>query len=218
MTWDKTLPSNTTKIRQYPTVLTANFAAVEEGDSTLQQWKINLIQRNAIPSAPPVTPAKIANVVQVYAKQSIFSRSELFVTDDHSPVNTIQLTQDGKIGAQGQDIRANNYFYGADTIGRGLWSSPTIVGRIDESGAVLTGSQGIASVSIASNVFTVNFTASRITNTNYMVLVTPQFGSSSNPRFACWDNKTTSSVDVYVVNQNGTKARRPFDIIIFGGR
>lgn len=217
MAWDKTLPSNTTKIRQYPTVLTANFAAVEEGDSSLQNWKINLIQRNAIPSAPPVTPAKIANVVQVYAKQSIFSRSELFVTDDHSPANTIQLTQDGKIGAQGQDIRANNYFYGADTLGRGLWAAPTAMGRISASGTVQTGSQGIASVTLAGSVFTVNFVGGRLTNTNYMVFITPERGTS-NPRFACWENKSTASVDVRVVNQNGTLAPEAFDIIVFGGR
>lgn len=217
MAWDKTLPANATKIRNYPAVLTANFTALEEADSSLQQWKINLIQRNAIPSAPPVTPAKITNVIQVYAKQSIFSRSELFVTDDHSTPNTIQLTQDGKIGAQGQDVRANNYFYGADTLGRGSWASPTIVGRISASGTVQAGSQGIASVTLSGSVFTVNFSASRITNTNYMVLVTPERGSS-NPRFACWENKSTSSVDVRVVNQNGTLAPEAFDIVIFGGR
>lgn len=103
MAWDKSLPSNSTKIRNYPTVLGANFAAIEEGGDTLQFWKSNYIERDAIPSAPPATPTRIDNTLQLYSRQ-VDSQRQLFLLDAESPANDIQLTRTTEVtvAASGQ--------------------------------------------------------------------------------------------------------------------
>lgn len=216
MAWDKTLPNNGTKIRNYPTVLTANFAAVEEGGDTLQLWKANFIERNAIPSAPAVTPTRIDDTMQFFSKQNADGETDMYLLDDRNPANTIEISENGRLGGRAQDIVLNEMYFGTDTLAYGQWASPTIIGRISSAGAVQTGSQGIASTSVAGSYRRVNFATSRISNTNYMVLVSPITGG--NPRMAMWTNKQTTSVDIRITNQNGTDALVDFDIVIFGGR
>jgi len=216
MAWDKTLPNNTTKIRNYPTVLTANFAAIEEGQDALQMWKANFIERNAIPSAPAVTPTRIDDTMQVFSKQNADGETDLYVLDDRATANTIELTENGRLGGRAQDIVLNEAYYGTDTLARGVWGVPTVVGSINAAGAVEAWSQGIASTSVVSSFRRVTFSASRFNNTNYVVVVTPTTGG--NPRSAMWTNKQTTSVDIRIVNQNGTNALVAFDIVIFGGR
>ncbi|MDX1532802.1 MAG: hypothetical protein R3230_01195 [Nitrosopumilaceae archaeon] len=212
MAWDKTLPSNTTKIRNYPTVLTDNFKAIEEGDSSLQLWKGNLIQRNAIPSAPAVDPAKITNVMQLYSKQNADGNTDLYVIDDRATANVIELTENGKLGGRTTDIVQNEYYFGTDTLAYGQWANPTVIGSISSAGAVGTGSQGIASVSIVSaNVKRVNFTASRFNNANYFVIATGLYSASDFTVTVL--NKTTTTVDIRT-----SVATKGFDIVIFGGR
>lgn len=216
MAWDKTLPNNSTKIRNYPTVLTANFAAMEEGQSSLQQWKANFIERNAIPSAPPVDPARIDDTMQLYSKQNADGETDLYVIDDRATANVIEISENGRLGGRSQDIVLNDAYFGTDTLGRGIWAVPTIVGSIDGSGGVEAWSEGIASTSVVSSRRRVTFDAGRITNTNYVVQVTPTTGA--NTRIATWLNKTTGYVDVRITNQNNTDALVAFDIVIWGGR
>lgn len=225
MAWDKTLPTNSTKIRDYPDVLTNNFTAIEEGVTTLQNWKFNLIQRNAIPSAPAVTPARIDNVMQLFAKQNAASRTDLYVLDDRATANTIQITQDGKLGGQSQDVRTAGIFFGSDTLSHGAWSVPNIVGSVINTGSgtysIAGWSQGLASAAVVTissiDYVRVTFAGSRITNTNYVVQVTPTQGTS-NTRIAAWKNKLTTSVDIRITNQNSSDEDASFDIVIWGGR
>jgi len=93
MTWNASLPANSTKIRDYPTVLTNNFVAIEQGDSSLNQWAINLIDRNVIPSAPPVDPTAITDNITLYTKPDASGRRELHYIDADATPNVIQLTQ-----------------------------------------------------------------------------------------------------------------------------
>lgn len=216
MAWDKNRPNNQDKIRNYPTILTDNFTAIEEGDDTLQLWKANFIERNAIPSAPSVTPSRIDNTMQFFAKQNADGETDQFLLDDRSPANTIQISENGKIGGRAQDIVLNEAYYGTDTLARGMWAVPTVVGSIDGSGNVESWSEGIASTSVVSSRRRVTFTSGRMSNANYVVLVTPTTGG--NTRIATWVNKTSSYVDIRMVNQNNTDALLAFDIVIFGGR
>jgi len=216
MAFDKTLPNNTTKIRNYPTVLTANFAGLEEGQDSLQIWKANFIERNAIPSAPAVDPSRIDDTMQIYSKQNADGETDLYVLDDRSPANVIELTENGRIGGQAQDFVLNEAYYGTDTLARGVWGVPTVVGSIDASGNVEAWSEGIASTSVVSSRRRLTFTANRFNNANYVVLVTPTTGG--NTRIATWINKTTTTLDIRITNQNNTDALVAFDIVIFGGR
>lgn len=216
MAFDKTLPNNTTKIRNYPTVLTANFAGLEEGQDSLQIWKANFIERNAIPSAPAVDPSRIDDTMQIYSKQNADGETDLYVLDDRSPANVIELTENGRIGGRSQDFVLNEAYYGTDTLARGVWGVPTVVGSIDGSGNVEAWSEGIASTSVVSSRRRLTFTANRFNNANYVVLVTPTSGG--NTRIATWTNKTTTTLDIRITNQNNTDALVAFDIVIFGGR
>jgi hypothetical protein len=88
-TWDATFPLNTTKIRNAPTGLQNNFTAIEQADSSLQQWAINLVDRSTI--AGPNTPVRIDDVGQVYCR-TIGGANELFFLNSRNPANEIQIT------------------------------------------------------------------------------------------------------------------------------
>ena len=51
MAFDKTLPTNNTKIRNYPTVLTDNWSAIQAGDLTFKAWQVNFADRDLVPGA-----------------------------------------------------------------------------------------------------------------------------------------------------------------------
>lgn len=106
MAWDKTLPSNSTKIRNYPTVLTANWQALEENDTgvvatSLNQWSIHLIDRSTISGSN--TPSRLDDVNQIYSRND-GSTNQLFMLDSENPANEIQLTRSTEVtvGATGQ--------------------------------------------------------------------------------------------------------------------
>jgi len=106
MAWDKTLPTNSTKIRNYPTVLTANWQAIEENDSgvvgtSLNQWAIHLIDRSTIGGSN--TPSRLDDVNQLYTRND-GSTNQLFMLDSENPANEIQLTRSTEVtvGANGQ--------------------------------------------------------------------------------------------------------------------
>ena len=106
MAWDKSLPSNTTKIRNYPTVLTANWQAIEENDTgvvatSLNQWAIHLIDRSTIGGSN--TPSRLDDINQIYSRND-GSTNQLFMLDSENPANEIQLTRSTEVtvGANGQ--------------------------------------------------------------------------------------------------------------------
>ena len=222
MAWDRELPANNTKIRYYPTVLQDNFSAIEQGGDSLQLWKINMIQRNAIPSAPVVTPARVDNTMQMYSKQNADGLTDLYVLDDRGTANDIELTENGKIGGRSQDFVMNNFYFGTDAVSYGQWAVPSVVGAINSSGGVMTGSVGIDSTSVLTSSPSrgrrITFTSGYITNTNYFVVLTPILSSGSTGYVMFTTNKTATTVDVYYQIITGTTANIQFDIAIFGGR
>ena len=106
MAWDKTLPSNSTKIRNYPTVLTANWQAIEENDTavvatSINQWAIHLIDRSTIGGSN--TPARLDDINQLYTR-SDGTTNQLFMLDSENPANDIQMTRSTEVtdAANGQ--------------------------------------------------------------------------------------------------------------------
>ncbi len=117
MSFDATLPSNSTKIRNYPTVLNNNFASVEEGDITLRYWQINFAERDSVPGAPPpaVDPVREDDTMIIFSKQNADSRTDLFVLDDRGPANNFQITQDGSLGSTSTPLNASNISFDVDS-------------------------------------------------------------------------------------------------------
>lgn len=106
MAWSASTPSNSTKIRNYPTVLTNNWQAIEENDSgvvadSLNQWVVHLIDRSTIGGSN--TPSRLDNVNQLYTRND-GSTNQLFMLDSENPANEIQLTRSTEVtvGATGQ--------------------------------------------------------------------------------------------------------------------
>jgi len=227
MAFDKTLPANNTKIRQYPTVLTANFAGVEEGVDSLQQWKINLIERNAIPSAPPVDPARIDNTMQLYSKQNADGETDLYVIDDRSTANVVQLTENGRIGGAAQDFTIDEfYFVDNDT----KYDAGNIVkarGSFNSSGVLTNGSNMSTSgtPNPSTGVFNVDVDADVLENgSSYQVFCTCVTGISTNARTINIVSKATpatgvaTTIQVQVYRRDGnTKINQAFEIMVIGG-
>ena len=106
MAWDDSLPSNSTKIRNYPTVLTDNWKAIEENDTgvvatSLNQWAIHLIDRSTIGGSN--TPSRLDNINQIYTRND-GSTNQLYMLDSENPANEVQLTRSTEVtvGANGQ--------------------------------------------------------------------------------------------------------------------
>lgn len=176
MAWDKSLPSNSTKIRNYPTVLTDNFASVEEGDTTLQYWKSNYIERNVIPSAPAVDPTRIDNVMQLYSKQNADGLTDLFVIDDRNPANIIQLTNNGGIGNSSITANVNEITFDNGTVCYNENNFITAYGRFNSITST-TESQFACTMAGTFTSLTVTFDTPR-SNSNYIVVATTVGGGS----------------------------------------
>lgn len=217
MAWDKSLPSNITKIRNYPTVLGDNFSAVEEGDDTLKIWKANFIERNAIPSAPAVTPTRIDDTMQIFSKQNpTDSETDLFVLDDRATANTIQLTENGKLGGLTQALALDSFTFDDTRV----FNENNIIaayGLLPDNTGSPTYGDGIASVTrTGTGAYTITWSAGRFSNTNYSVHVMSTTNST-----ASWDNsiKTTTTFGVQVrQSDTGSVKNSQLFVIAVGGQ
>lgn len=88
MAFDKSQPTNTTKIRNLGVVIRPNWDAIEEAQASLQLWGSNYVRRNGV--APSNDPTAIANNVIVYAKNDSSGNAQLYAIDDAS--NVLQVT------------------------------------------------------------------------------------------------------------------------------
>jgi hypothetical protein len=112
MAFDKTLPNNATKIRNYPTVLQDNFKGIQEGDSTFIMQQINVADRTA-GAILPETPAAIADTMLLFSKND-GSNTELYTRDPDG--NIIQVTTEGSLGNTSTNLEASQLKFSDDFI------------------------------------------------------------------------------------------------------
>lgn len=98
MVWTANKPDTTTKIRNGPGFITANWEAIETASASdasvdkLKYWALNLISRSVIPSAPPPDAPTITDGMNVFSKaDSDTGLPELFIT--HSDATVTQMTK-----------------------------------------------------------------------------------------------------------------------------
>lgn len=220
MAFDKSLPNNGTKIRNYPTVLTANFSEVEEGGSTLKVWKQNYIERNAIPSAPAVDPTRIDDVMQVYSKQNADGETDLYVIDDRGTANVIELTENGKVGGRAQSFVMQDMSFGTKT---DLYTQDNLVTAwaYVNSGGALQDGVGLTTVRASTGTYTITFSTAAA-NATYGVIVTPlhKFTGSNNPLMGTYGSLAVGSFTVTLGNQSSpsTRVNSAFTVMVIGGR
>lgn len=224
MAWDKSLPANQTKIRNYPSVLTGNFAAVEEGQDSLKQWKINLIERNAIPSAPATDPTRVDDVMQLYSKQNADGNTDLYVLDDRNPANVIELTENGKVGGRSQDFVMQNFYFEDNATSYNQGNIVKASGSFDSSGNLTGGSNMSTSASPnpLTGTYNVDVDADVLENgTNYRVVVTPFVnGSQVIAGVALKPNAATgvaTTIQIKISSVSSANVNAAFDVMVVGG-
>lgn len=220
MAYDKTLPSNTTKIRNYPTVLTDNFSAIEQGDISLKHWQINFIERNAVPGAPPPAndPTRADDTIILFSKQDGASETELYFMDDRNPANIVQLTEAGKVGSANTQFVAQDISFAAETATYNSGNMVAYWAKISSAGAIQGSSGGVTSARGSVGNYTVTFTVPQ-GSVNYGVNVSVKNNNSSdNPHIANYHTPAVGTVQVMIRNQNNTPVDREFSISVFGAR
>jgi hypothetical protein len=89
MAWDKDQPQNTTKIRNLPAVITPNWYAIEQADSSFTPYAINLLDRNVLNTSNPsfpVNPTAIANTYALFSKKDAAGIAQLYGIDTSSNI------------------------------------------------------------------------------------------------------------------------------------
>jgi hypothetical protein len=81
--FDKTQPTDTTKIRNLGVVIRPNWVAIEQGDDTFRPLAENL--QNRTPSALPPDPTLLADTSKLYCKEDGSGVAELFNMDASRP-------------------------------------------------------------------------------------------------------------------------------------
>jgi len=90
MTFDKTLPENTTKIRNGPSLQRSNFAAMQEADETFLPWAFNYADRTPIGGLNN-NPDGISSAYIQYCKDDAAGNPEMFIVDEND--NVTQMTK-----------------------------------------------------------------------------------------------------------------------------
>jgi hypothetical protein len=85
VTFDKTRPTNTEKIRDLGTVIRPNWEAIEEAQSSFRPYAVNNVDRTAEPIAPE-DPVAIANTLISFCKEDAGGTPRLFTIDPGSNI------------------------------------------------------------------------------------------------------------------------------------
>lgn len=85
MAFDKTQPTNSTKLRNIGTVIRPNWVAIEEGDSSFKPTAFNLADRDDAGIASD--PTAIAKTIILYSKDDGTGRSEGYAIDPSSKIS-----------------------------------------------------------------------------------------------------------------------------------
>lgn len=148
MAWDKTEPTNTTKIRNLGVVIRPNWDAIETADSTFQPEALNFTDRNA-GGIIPTNPAAISTAYILYSRQDSGGVTELFASP---PAGTpLQLTK----GTPTHGTNGKTFLPGTQASGGILlaWNRESVA------------SGGTVTVSALTTIYSVNITIDDISVT-----------------------------------------------------
>ena len=221
MAFDKALPTNNTKIRNYPTVLNDNFAAIQTGDITFKTWQINFTDRDLVDGAPPPTqdPTRSDDTIILFSKQdAVNAETELFLLDDQNPANEIQLSQVGKLGSATTQIAAQDVSFATET---STYASTNMVAYwavVNSGGSIVAQSGGLGSSRIIQGIYQITFDTPQ-SSVNYGIHLTCEMSIlTDNVHLANPHTKTVNGFGVIMRNINNTNVDRAFTVTIYGGR
>lgn len=216
MAWDRTLPADATKIRNAPTVIQANWDAIERNtDDSLNQWIVELVDRATIAGAN--TPTNVTSVGLLYARDD-GGDVNLFYQDDTG--NEVQMTTSNAMGNVGNDLEMNRftfdrsrYFDEANIV--------TAYGKVSDSGTpTLDVDSGISTVTrtATTGLYEITLDAGVTSNANYVVVSSAI--ATGNGRIAMWDVNVAPTTTVFYIRRNvaNSGAWGGFSFYVIGGQ
>lgn len=216
MAFDKTLPNNQTKIRNYPTVLTDNFAGIQEGDESFQPWQLNMIDRDSVAGAPPPAsdPTRIDDTMIIFSKEDGAANTELFVMDDNNTANIIQFTENGYLGSQYTNVGMDSFSFDGGTTTYNENNIVSAYGLVASNGTAYAIS-GATSSRASTGVYSITFSTAR-SNANYCPVITTADAGSSI-RCAKITGLTTSGFSLDIRNGSNSLRDCDFSFHVVGG-
>lgn len=212
MAFDKTQPTDTTKIRNLGTVIRPNWVAIEEADSTFQPYAINLTDRDA--AALSSNPTAIATAYITYCKQDASGDPEFFGIDPSS--NVVQLTDAGFVGGPSQKLKTSGIRFGTATVDYARNNVISSWIKWTESGGILTtqasSRMSVARISEGLYQFTLSDTRA---NANYIPLGNSDTGGNS--RVFKFGTQTTTTFRVNIQNGDGNSRDSGGFVAVIGG-
>lgn len=219
MAWNKNLPENATKIRLDPSILQANWEAIETGGVPYDYLQL---------SSQSSDPTRADDTGWLYTKDPGDGIQELFYQDDQDTAKIIQMTQNGSIGSTSTQVNASQITFNT-TSGEALnyvdGQFVTAYGYISAAGA-LSKEKNLENASrISTGVFQFNVTAGVLLNDNFIICATARDDTASGSALRGVEvvsvatvviaNPTTIQVQV---RKNDSKVDISFYVMICGGR
>ena len=90
MAFDKTQPTDSTKIRNLGTVVRPNWVAIEDADSSFKPVGLNLDNRTALAVAND--PTAIADASILYCKDDVAGDTQVFAINENSTITQLSGT------------------------------------------------------------------------------------------------------------------------------
>ena len=214
MAWNKLLPANSTKIRLEPTVLQANWAAIEAGGVPYDSLRLE---------GQAVAPTRVALHGFLYSRDPGDGVVELFYEDDQNPAVSTQLTTEGKLGSTSTQLLTSGISYDDSLF---LTASNFVIARAQiTSAAAVQYNDGISScTSSGTGQYTVKVDAGRLLTDNYTIIVSSFTSGGSHTVVNIISRTAVNPIAITqieietVLRSNGSLANTSFFIAIVGGR
>lgn len=214
MAWNRSLPANATKLRLTPSILQANWDAIEFGQVPYDYLRLE---------KQGAAPARVANHGLVYSLNPGTGFTELYFRDDRNPSLQTQITNGGKIGTtstilNAQSISFNGTFQNTQSAMCTAWSYVVIAANAISAQT----NYGMSWTRTSTGLYKSTFTASQVTNSNYAIVGTA-FSSSGGGEatilsFAADKTRDTSEFSIRIQKTDDSNSDRSFMVAVFGGR
>lgn len=194
MAFDKTQPTDTTKIRNLGVVIRPNWVAIESADSTFQPYALNLTDRDA--AALASDPTAISTAFITYCKQDASGDPEFYGIDPDS--NVLQFSDAGFVGGPSQGLKCSKIRFGTSSVDYDRNNLIWAYGQFTNSGATVV-AKNCSFSKVATGRYRVVFTTP-LSGTSYVAVATPF--NEGNARLAKIDDKTNAQFDIFMRNED----------------
>lgn len=167
MAWNKNKPAANTGMTTSNSQLLENQSAIESGDDTFTQNKVNIKKKASNPASA------ITDTGQLFTKTD--TQVELFYADNTATPVVVQLTQNGALGADDQLLHCGTFKVGADSSTPAVMDQRSVVvasGLYTKSAGMSSWAFNVDSVSPSGSDIEITCTPEAASN-DFLVQITP---------------------------------------------